>query len=301
MLLLAAVWGGSFLFMRTAAPEFGPVALISLRVGIAAVILVAIVVWQGKFNTLIAAYKKLLLLGVINSCVPFLCFAFAALTLPAGVASILNATAPLWAGVIGAVWLKEQLSSPRIVGLGVAFVGVIVLIFGQGRLVATGAAASTKLSDQIWAVLACLFATFLYGIASNFTKKYLQGTDATVNAAGSQLSSAIFLIPFVGFFWPDKMPSAAAWWSTILLAVFSTALAYLLFFRLISRIGASRTVSVTFLIPVFGCLFGVIFLKETMNLTMLVGAAVVLVGTALAIGLWPKPEAKSESTPRSAR
>jgi drug/metabolite transporter (DMT)-like permease len=292
MLLLAAVWGGSFIFMRSAAPEFGPVALISVRVGIAAAILVLIVVWQGKLNVLIAARKKLFLLGLINSCFPFLLFAFASLTLPAGVSSILNATAPLWGGLIGAIWLKERLGLWRVIGLAVAFFGVVVLIAGQGRLASVNLGATVSQADQILAVLACLFATFLYGVSSNFTKKYLQGTDSTVNAAGSQLSAIVFLLPFVGFFWPDKAPSTAAWTSTILLAVFSTALAYLLFFRLISRIGPTRAVSVTFLIPVFGCLFGVIFLKETMNLTMLIGAGVVLFGTALALGLWPKAALK---------
>jgi drug/metabolite transporter (DMT)-like permease len=293
MLFLAAIWGASFLFMRTAAPEFGPVALITVRVGLAAIVLVGLIVWQGKFGQLRAAWRKLLLLGIMNSCLPFMCFAWAALTLPAGVASILNATAPLWAAIIGAVWLRERLATSRIIGLVIAFGGVIILIWAQGRLSAVGTSGGSLTPAYLLAVGGCLLATLLYGISSNYTKEYLQGTDPAVNAAGSQLSSIIVLLPLIGFFLPPQIPSNNAWWAAVLLAVFCTALAYLMFFRLINRIGPTRTVTVTFLIPVFGCLFGVLFLKEAFTIPMLLGAAVVLLGTAMAVGLLKRGSTKA--------
>ncbi len=290
LLFLALLWGGSFLFMRTAVPEFGPVALITVRVGVAAVVLLGVIVWQQKLEVLLLAWKKLLLLGLINSCLPFLCFAWAALILPAGISSVLNATAPLWGALIGVVWLGERLTRYRVAGLFIAFIGVFILIWAQGRLGAGEVAASS----QYWlAAAACLLATFLYGVSSAYTKKYLSGFNATVSAAGSQISSTLFLLPVVGFFLPSAMPSVSSWASALFLALFSTALAYLIFFRLITRIGPTRAITVTFLIPVFGCLLGVIFLKEQFTLPMLMGGVIVLLGTAMALGLRPKKTAQT--------
>jgi drug/metabolite transporter (DMT)-like permease len=279
LITLAAIWGGSFLFLRIAGPEFGPVALITLRCTLAALLLFMLVLSRGKLTELVANWKKLTILGLINSCIPFLLFAWATLHIPTGVASILNATVPLFGAVVAVLWLGERISAMRVLGLVVAFAGVVVLIWGQGKM---------GNANSLWAIAACLLAGLLYGIASSFTKRYMQNTDPLVNAAGSQISASAFLLPVVSFFIPTSMPSNNAWLAAILLAVVCTAVAYILFFRLIANVGPTKAITVTFLIPVFGCLFGGLILGEALTMAMVLGGVVVVLGVAMAIGLWPK-------------
>jgi drug/metabolite transporter (DMT)-like permease len=279
LVTLAAIWGGSFLFLRIAAPEFGPVALITVRCALAALLLFVLVANRGKIGQLIVNWKKLLILGLINSCLPFLLFAWATLHIPTGIASILNATAPLFGAVVAVLWLGDRISGTRVIGLVLAFAGVVVLMWGQGKM---------GNANSLWAVAACLLAGLLYGISSNYTKRYMSGTDPLINAAGSQISASFFLLPVVGFFLPTTMPSNNAWISALLLSVVCTALAYILFFRLIANIGPTKAVTVTFLIPVFGCLLGGIVLGEALTYTMVLGGLIVVAGVSLAIGLWPK-------------
>ncbi len=276
LVLLAALWGASFLFMRNSAAEFGPVALIALRVGLASSLLLLWLAYLGKLTQLRHHWKKLLVLGVINSLLPFLLFAWAMQNLNAGVGSILNATAPLWGAIIASFWLGDRLSNSRKLGLVIACAGVTLLVWDR---------ASFGGVTGLVPVGACLLATFLYGIGSSFAKRFCQGIDPNVNATGSQLAAALFLLPAVLFFLPSSSPSLKAWSSAIALAVFSTALAYALFFRLISNIGPSRTITVTFLIPVFGLLFGWYFLNEKITALMSWGALIALVGTFFALGL----------------
>jgi drug/metabolite transporter (DMT)-like permease len=279
LITLAAIWGGSFLFLRIAAPEFGPVALITVRCALAALLLFVLVANRGKIGQLIVNWKKLLILGLINSCLPFLLFAWASLHIPTGIASILNATVPLFGAVVAVLWLGDRINGTRVIGLVLAFAGVVVLMWGQGKM---------GNANSLWAIAACLLAGLLYGISSNYTKRYMSGTDPLINAAGSQISASFFLLPVVGFFLPTTMPSNNAWVAAILLSVVCTALAYILFFRLIANIGPTKAVTVTFLIPVFGCLLGGIVLGEALTYTMVLGGLIVVAGVSLAIGLWPK-------------
>jgi drug/metabolite transporter (DMT)-like permease len=279
LITLAAIWGGSFLFLRIAAPEFGPVALITLRCSLAALLLFVLVINRGKFTELFSNWKKLAILGLINSCLPFLLFAWATLHIPTGIASILNATVPLFGAVVAVLWLGDRISGTRVFGLVLAFAGVVVLMWGQGKM---------GNANSLWAIAACLLAGLLYGISSSYTKRYMQGTDPLVNAAGSQISATAFLLPVVGFFLPSTMPSNHAWLAALLLAVVCTAVAYILFFRLIAHVGPSKAITVTFLIPVFGCLFGGVILNEALTATMVLGGVVVVAGVSMAIGLWPK-------------
>jgi drug/metabolite transporter (DMT)-like permease len=145
--------------------------------------------------------------------------------------------------------------------------------------------------NSLWAIAACLLAGLLYGIASSYTKRYMQGTDPLVNAAGSQISASAFLLPVVGFFIPASMPSSNAWLAALLLAVACTAVAYILFFRLIAHIGPTKAMTVTFLIPVFGCLFGGVILGEALTIAMVLGGLIVVLGVSMATGLWPKKTA----------
>lgn len=276
LVLLAALWGGSFLFMRIAAPLFGPVALIELRVGLAAAILLPVLAWRGNLGLLRRHAAALVFVGITNSGLPFVLYAWAALSVTAGFASIMNATSPLFAALVAWIWLKDRLSPAAMIGLLAGLLGVIVLVWGK---------ASFRAGGTGWAVAACLAATLNYGVAANFTKRYLSGVDPMAIATGSQFYAAVLLAPFALWLWPDENPGSDAWLAVVLLAVGCTGVAYVMYFRLIAHVGPARAIAVTFLIPVFGMLWGAIFLGEQITGNMLAGCAVILGGTGLATGV----------------
>jgi drug/metabolite transporter (DMT)-like permease len=273
--LLAALWGSSFLFMRVAVPEFGAFALAGMRVSIAGLILVALVAYQRKLPALVKNWKPIAGIGVLNSALPFLLFAYALNFLNSGLGAILNATVPLWGAVVAFIWLKDRMSGLRVFGLVIGFVGVILLVWNK---------VSFKPGIGL-AVIACLTATFFYGIAASATKRFLTGVDSLCSAAGSQLSAAVVLLPFALIFWPDHVISNKAWLATVALAVFCTAIAYILYFRLFAALGPAKTITVTFMIPIFGMTWGAIFLNETLTLQMIVACAIILVGTSITTGV----------------
>lgn len=268
--LLGAIWGGSFLLMRVAAPEFGPLALIELRVAIAAAVLAAAAAACGELRALRRHAGPLLLVGAINSAIPFALFAFATLTLPAGDAAVLNSTAPLFAALVALLWLRERLARPQALGLLLGFAGVVLLVWPKLALDA----------DRL-AIGAGLLAALGYGIAAHYSKRRLAGVAPLAISAGSQIGASLLLLPFAVWAWPDAPPSTTAWLCAAALGVLCTGLAYLLYFRLIARLGAGRALAVTYLIPAFGMLWGFLFLGEPITPGMLLGGAVVLLGIAL--------------------
>lgn len=276
-IVLAALWGASFLFMRIATPEFGPVALIGLRVAIAAAVLVPLAGRSLKLRERRRDIAPLVLLGVLNSALPFTLFAFATLSLTAGFTSVINATAPLFTALLGWLWLGDRLERPRVVGLVVGFVGVALLV--RDRIGLKG-----DLSRALPAIGAALVAAFLYGIAANYTKKRLMSVPPLVASAVCQVGAAVVLLPLTFLTFPAVMPSAKAWGALVALGVACTALAYVIFFPLIARLGPVRAIAVTFLIPAFGMLWGAIFLSEPVTAGMLGACAVILCGTAMATG-----------------
>lgn len=280
LVLLAALWGGSFLFMRYAAPAFGALPLMWLRVAIATVCLLPLLVWRGQVGTLRERIGVVTVMGLFNSAIPFVLIAWATLSITAGLASILNATVPIMTALIGAVWLRDRLGAGRVAGLVIGMAGVVLLAADK---------ADFKPGGSGWALLAMVGATLCYGFAANFTKRHLTGVPPMVNAAGSQIVSAVALTPFALWTWPAQTPAPLAWAAAAVLGVGCTAIAYVLFFRLIERVGASRAVTVTFLVPVFGTLWGALFLGESVTGSMLLGGAVVLLGTGLFTGVirWP--------------
>jgi len=272
---LAAIWGASFLFMRISSPEFGPIPLIAVRVGVAAAFLLLVLAPTGRLHQLRTHAGLLIALGALSAAVPFSLFAFAVLWVTAGVASVLNATVPLFGALVAYAWLGEKLDGLRVLGLLIGFGGVVLLVSDRATLAGSGG---------IWAVGAALTASFLYGIAASFTKKYLGTVDPLVNATGSQVASTgLLLLPAMAL-WPNASPSPQAWTSVGLLGILCTAVAVTLYFRLIARVGPAKTVTVTYLIPVFGVLWGHVFLDETVSSRMLAGCGVILLGTSLATG-----------------
>lgn len=277
---LAALWGGSFLFMRVAAPVFGPFALAGLRVIGAALVLLPIFALRGETRELHEHWKPILLVGLTNSALPFVCFSYAALSINAGSSSIFNAATPLFGAVIAWLWLKDTLSASRAFGLLVGFAGVFGLAWAHASLKAGADHTSGTL-----AVLACLVATVSYGYSANFAKRYLTDVSPMAVAAGSQLGAAIVLVVPTVLLWPSTTPGLASWANVAVLAVFCTGLAYIMYFRLIAHVGPANAITVTFLVPAFAVAWGALFLGESLTLQTTLGCAVILFGTALATGV----------------
>jgi drug/metabolite transporter (DMT)-like permease len=275
LLLLGIIWGASFLFMRIAVPEFGAVALAEMRVAIAAMILLAALTWRGGVRQMLVLAAPLTVVGVVSSALPFLLFAWATLTITAGTAAVVNATAPLFGALVGYLWLRDRLRPLQSLGLAIGFAGILILLWDRIAVSVDGAA---------WAIGACLLAALSYGVAVNFTKRNLTGVSSLVCSAGSQLASAVLLAPLAVLFWPSVMPSANSWLSALALGVFCTGLAYVIYFRLIARIGPAKAITVTYLVPVFGMLWGEVFLHEPITAGMLAACGVIVLGIALATG-----------------
>ena len=281
---LAAIWGGSFLFMRVGAPEFGAIALAGLRVIGASLVMLPLLIARGELGPFARRWKPILLLGVTNSALPFVCFSYAALTINAGLSAIFNAASPLFGAVIAWLWLRDRLNAPRVAGLVIGFLGVFGLAYSRASLKegADGFSAAA-------AVLACVVATVSYGFSANFTKRYLTGVPPLAVAGGSQIGAALVMLVPTALTWPAATPSMAAWTHLALLAVVCTGLAYILYFRLIAHVGPANAITVTFLVPAFAVAWGALFLGETLTLPTLLGCAVILIGTSLATGFLPRP------------
>jgi drug/metabolite transporter (DMT)-like permease len=277
-ILLAAIWGASFLLMKLGAADFGPFLTAFLRVLLASAFLLPLLAWRGQISALKSNYKAILFVGMLNSGIPFVLFSFAVLHISTGLSSILNATVPLWGALVAWLWLKDRPANLRILGLVIGFAGVAALSWGKATFQA-GAASPGM------AVIACLLATLCYGIAASFTKKYLTGVPPLASATGSQIGAAILLAAPGLMSIPAQAHGWQAWFAIILLAFFCTAVAYIMYFRIIERAGPARAVAVTFLIPVFGVGYGAILLGEKITLTMVVCGAVIVLGTALATGV----------------
>ena len=282
--LLAAIWGASFLFTRMGTVEFGVWATAGLRVLIATLFLLPILFLRGHSQSLREHWKLVLLVGITNSAIPFVCFSFALQSITVGLSSLLNATVPLFGAVIAWVWLSDRPSGSRMLGLAIGFLGVAMLAWDKASFKPDASGLSSG-----WGVLACLFACFCYGISASFTKRFLGGLPSLVSSTGSQLGAALALFPLTIFYWPSHEVSLKAWGAVITLGVVCTGFAYILFFRLIERAGPAKALSVTFAIPVFAVLYGVVLLGETVTPWMVGCGLVIVLGTTLSTGILKLP------------
>lgn len=262
--------------MKIAAPEFGPLVLVELRVAIAALVLLPFLLVRENAASLRLHWKKLVFLGVVNSAIPFFLFSYSTLYLTAGYASILNATAPLFTAAIAWAWLSQKLDSLQSFGLLVGIVGVSVLVWPK---------LSSGLDGAVLAIVAGLLASFCYGIAANYTKKYSGAMSSLTMATGSMFAASLFFLPGAVVLWPADSISVDAWVALIIMGVVSTGAAYILYFRLIANIGPAKTITVTYLIPAFAAFWGALVLGEVVTLLMIVGAIIILIGTALTTGV----------------
>jgi drug/metabolite transporter (DMT)-like permease len=284
LVLLASIWGASFLLMRLGAVDFGPVALAFVRVAGASLLLLPMLAWRGQGGALRQHWRPIAVIGLVNSALPFVLFTVAALVLNAGLSAVFNATSPLWTAVVARLWLGERLTPMRWFGLALGFAGVLGLVAGKASLQPGEHGVSPALG-----IAACLAAAVLYGFAANYTRKTLAGVPPMAVAAGSQAAATLWLFPAAIWFWPAANPGSAAWAMAAALAVFCTGAAYVLYFRLIASAGPSNAITVTFLVPVFAMLWGALFIGESPTVTMLAGCAVILLGTGLATGLLRRP------------
>lgn len=276
LVFLAALWGGSFIFIRIAAPVLGPIVLVTLRVLLAgSALLVYALVTRSELE-LRTRWHQYLILGAINSAVPFVLISTAELHLPASLAAILNATSPLFGAVIAAIWIKDSLTRRKIAGLALGLIGVGVLVGWSPTeftpVVAIAAGAS-------------LLGAAFYGLASVYTKAKVVGARPIGMATGSQFAAGLLLLPFVPLSAPHGRPTVTVVLCVLALALLCTALAYLLYFRLIVDVGPAKALTVTFLVPIFGTLWGALFLGEHITLSTVLGCGVVLAGTALVTGV----------------
>lgn len=276
LVLLAAIWGSSFLFMRLAGPELGAAPLAWLRVTVAAAFLGTLLLARREAPDLAGRWRPMALMGLTNTAAPFLLLTWATVQLSAGYGALLNATTPLWGALLGTLFFGLQAGRALLGGLVLGFLGVALLVVG--KLDELGPKA-------VLPVLAGLLATACYGHAAHFARSGFPGLGPLGLAFGSQLLASLWLAPAAFATWPAQPPSPLAWASVAVLGIVCTALAYLIYFGLIRRIGPTRATTVTYLAPVFGVGWGVGLLGEPLTLPMLLGGAVVLAGVAVAARL----------------
>jgi drug/metabolite transporter (DMT)-like permease len=272
LLTLSAIWGSSFFFMRVLAPLIGPIATADMRMLIAGLLLSALFLLIRFKPEWRKNWKHFLVLGLVNSGIPFLLYSFASLYLPASVEVIFNSLSPMFGAIFSAIWLKDPLTPRKLGGLALGIAGVLVMSsFGgfPGGLMST------------LGVCACLLATICYGIAGVYMKKKATGVKPMAIAGGSQLSAGVLLAPFLFFTPPSAVLSVPIAALVVLFAVLCSAVAYLIYYKLVADIGPTKALTVTFLMPVFGMLWGALLLQERIAPSMIIGAAVILAGTGL--------------------
>jgi drug/metabolite transporter (DMT)-like permease len=265
---LAAIWGASFLFVRIISPAIGPLLTADLRMLIGGLVLAAYFAVIGFDAQWRRFWRPYLVVGVLTSALPFVLYAWAALSLTAGLLSVINASSPMWGALLSA-WLLGDRLTPRVVaGLVIGVAGVALVTRPE-----PGAA---------FAVLPALAATgaaFSYGLAGVYMRRWAQDVPSRGMAVGTQLAGGLLVLPLVAFDPPRAMPGLLVLGCILAVGIVCSAIAYLLYFRLVTDIGPAGALTVTYLIPIFGVLWGVLFLGESVSLQMLAGAGLVLLGT----------------------
>jgi drug/metabolite transporter (DMT)-like permease len=280
LLLLSLLWGGAYLFMRSSAPAFGAMPMIFLRMALASLlVLVPLTLWRGGFATIRLRWREIAVFGLAFTALPFAGLGWAALSISAGMLAVLQSSAPIFAALVAAVWLHERITPVRAAGLVVGLAGVALLVWDK-----VGVRESAGL-----AILVTLAVTVLWGVSSNYARVRLAGVDALSLTTGSIGVSALARAPFAGFAWPAHDPGPRAWAEVAFLGIASSGFGFLLYFRLLRAIGAVRATSVTFLNPLVAMASASVYLGEPVTARMIAGCAVILAGTALTLGLVPRP------------
>jgi drug/metabolite transporter (DMT)-like permease len=277
--MLSALWGGSFLFIRVAVPALGPFLLVELRVGLAAAALCLYALAAGSMPKIRGRWRSFLVLGFLNAAVPFSLISAAEIHLTASLAAILNSTTVMFTAIVAAVWMDDALTARKVVGIVLGIVGVTVLV-GWDPLRVN--------SLILLAVAAMLLASLSYALGATYAKRSFSGIPPLGMAIGQLSGAVVLLLPMAVVSVPERAPSTVVTFSMLGLAFLSTALAYLIYFRLIENVGPTSTVTVTLLVPVFGLLFGVLLLEEPFGPGTLAGLGIILTSVVLITGIAPR-------------
>jgi drug/metabolite transporter (DMT)-like permease len=267
--LLGAIWGASFLFMRIGAADFGAFALVEIRLSLGAVILFPFL-WRERARFDAPLRWRLAGIGAINSAIPFALFAWGAERAPAGIGAICNALTVMFTVLVGGAFYGERISMRQSIGMLAGFAGVVVLASGKTA------------GEGVWlAALAGTTAALFYGFGVNLIRRHLAGIPAGAVAAATLLGATLLMAPLAIWTWPQQPVPARSWIAAVLLGILCTGIAFVLYYRLINRIGGPRAAMVTYLIPLFAVLWAWLVLAEPLTATMEVSAALILGGVAL--------------------
>jgi len=270
---LGAVWGGSFIFIRVTAPVLGPLWMAEGRVLIGGLALLAWFRFTGFDAQWRQHWRFYLLVGTVNSAVPFSLYGFAGIHLPASTMAFLNATSPMFGLVLGALFAGERITARKVAGLLVGAAGVAMVARPE---------ASVQAGPLFgWAVAACLAASFAYGLTGLILKRWGEGVPSRGIAVGAQLMAALVLLPFLGFKVPTEVPDAIVLGNLLGLGLLASGFAFIVYFRLMVDVGATRALTVTFIVPLFAFLWAALFLGETLTAGIAIGGVLILAGTLL--------------------
>ena len=272
LLVLAAVWGASFIFIDIAVPALGAIAMAGSRALLAAAVLAAYAVATRQALRTGVALPVVLLVGAVNVAAPFALISAAQLTIPPSLAAIINATAPLFSAVFAALWLADRLTGRVGAGLALGLLGVTLVV---------GLSPVDLDARTLLAVAASTAAAACYAAGGHLHKRHFAGTSAVAAATAQQLAAGLLLAPLLLADAPREAPDTGQVVAVVALAVGASGIGYLIYFRLIAELGATSAMTVTYLVPVFGVLWAALFRGDEITAGMLAGAAVVLAGVAL--------------------
>ncbi len=264
--ILGAVWGSAFMFIKIATPELGPIALVNIRLAVAGLIFIPFLLQQKYLKHFRSNLKSILVLSVINTALPFSLFAYASLESSSNMLSILNGTTAIMAVVISTIWLKIRLNFFQIMGIFIGLFGIVVL------------ANPDNVYISMKATILCLSAAFCYALSANYIQKFAYKTNTIVLIGWSLVIASVLLLPITFFNLPSQFPSNNVIFSILWLGVISTGVAFLGYVRLIEKVGAVKTATVAYFIPVFGVIWGYVFLGEPITLQILIGMILILIG-----------------------
>ena len=264
--ILGAVWGSAFMFIKIATPELGPIALVNIRLAVAGLIFIPFLLQQKYLKNFFINLKNILVLRDINTALPFSLFAYASLESSSNMLSILNGTTAIMAVVISTIWLKIRLNFFQIMGVFIGLFGIVVL------------ANPDNVYISMKATILCLSAAFCYALSANYIQKFAYKTNTIVLIGWSLVIASVLLLPITFFNLPSQLPSNNVIFSILWLGVISTGVAFLGYVRLIEKVGAVKTATVAYFIPVFGVIWGYVFLGEPITLQILIGMILILTG-----------------------
>jgi drug/metabolite transporter (DMT)-like permease len=276
LVALGAMWGASYLFMRVAVPHLGPALMIELRVAAAGLMLAAVMVATGRRPEWRRHWRPWLFVAVVGTAVPFMLIAEALRTIDASTAAILNALVPLFTTIVAAAWIRDAITPPKAAGIALSIAGTAVLV---------GWTPAPMSARELAAASMSVAATLLYGINIVFSKVKLRDAAPIATSACTLLLAALVLAPFTPVDRDLPAVPLAAWLALAGLAIVSTTVAFIYYYRLIADIGPVKASTVTLLVPVFGMIWGVVFLGEPLTPGRVAGCAIILAGCAMILGL----------------